>query len=112
MLNVQRWRKEKELMAGAFPQFRPFADPPWFGFQGHLLGRLRRYEVVLESREDAYPETPPSVYMNPQVGSHWRISAYGRPTPELCVIKDWIASHSTFANTLLAVVKYLEEHHA
>jgi hypothetical protein len=112
MLIEARWRKEKELMRTIFPHFRPFVEVPMFGFQGHLRGSRtgRFYEVVLESHEDLYPQLDPSMYLNPRIGTHWRVSRYGRSEPELCVIKDWNPALSTFASALRAAIKYLDEH--
>ena len=111
MLIEARWRKEKELMRRVFGRFRPFAEAPIFGFQGHLRGPRsgRLYEVVLESNEELYPQYDPSIYINPRIGANWRVSRYRRSEPELCVIKDWNPALSTFASALRAAIKYLNE---
>jgi hypothetical protein len=117
MLTEDRWRREQELMRQNFPQFAPFAAPPWFGFQGHLIGSRsgRRYEVVLEGDERKYPQYKPAVYLNPQIGSHWVAPEHygwsGRPhMSQLCLESlDWKPARSSFANMLLRVIKYLEE---
>ncbi len=82
-----------------------------FGFQGYLRGPRtgRLYQVVLESSEYIYPQCEPSIYINPQIGSKWRVSRFGRSEPELCVIKDWSPALGTFASTLRAAIKYLNE---
>jgi hypothetical protein len=99
------------------PEFEWFAEPPRFGFQGYLKGeRTRRlYEVVLETYENEYPSVAPVVFMNPRVGSYWYngngihgVDRYYQD-PILCVIKAWNPALSSFANTLLAVIKYLHE---
>ena len=114
MLTEIRWQREVELMQENFPAFSWFAEAPWFGFQGRLKGPRsgRLYEVVLEGREDLYPETYPSTYIDPSIGGNWRANRNGRSQSELCVVKTWLPSRSTFANTLLDVIKYLEEHRA
>jgi ubiquitin-protein ligase len=132
MLTELRWQKEVELMSGVFPQFKPYArcsvdgrecqvDPasacelsekgtsPFFGFQGRLKGVKsgRVYRVVLEAEPQKYPQCPPNVYLDPMVGHCW-IGVSSRRS--LCVTRAWRPAQSTFANTLLVVVKYLEEH--
>jgi len=94
-------------MQSVFPEFKWFAQPPRFGFQGYLRGKNtnRLYAVVLEANEKTYPQVPPNVYIDPRVGHHWIQDI----PPKLCVEKEWIPSRSTFANTLLAAIKYLEE---
>lgn len=119
-LTLIRWQKERELMRYTFPEFTPFAEPPWFGFQGFLIGSRtgRRYEVVIEGHESKYPQFKPAVYMNPQTGSHWVMPEYygwsGRPQrPQLCLDSlDWKPARSTFANMLLRVIGYLEQYDA
>lgn len=133
MLTELRWQKEQELMQSVFPQFKPYArcslggcesqvDPvsawelaevsgtcPFFGFEGHLKGCRtgRAYRVVLEAEPASYPQCPPNVYLEPMVGHCW-IGVSSRRS--LCVTRAWRPAQSTFANTLLVVVKYLEEH--
>ena len=132
MLTELRWQKELELMRSVFPQFRPYArcsaggmdtrvDPasacnlaemgttPAFGFEGRLIGPVSRrlYRVVLEAEPSTYPQCPPNVYLDPMVGHCW-IGVSSKRT--LCVTRTWRPAQSTFANTLLVVVKYLDEH--
>lgn len=115
-LTPSRWQMERALMRANFPAFAPFAEPPWFGFQGHLLGprTRRRYEVVIEGDERKYPQFKPAVYMNPQTGSHWVTPEHygwsGRPgRAQLCLDSlDWKPARSSFANMLLRVIGYLE----
>jgi len=108
MLTEARWLKEQELMRSVFPQFMPFMRRSSFGFEGHLKGSRsgQRYRVVLEADQRSYPQCPPNIHMEPRIGHHW----LGDRRANLCVIKTWYAARSTFANTLLAAVKYLEEH--
>ncbi len=108
MLTDLRWQKERELMQSVFPQFKPFVRRPAFGFEGWLKGSKsgRVYRVVLEGDEATYPQSPPDVRMEPNVGHHW----LGQERRRLCVYGKWRAATSTFANMLLAAVKYLEEH--
>ena len=116
-LDRRRWHREKEMMAANFPQFRPFAEPPWFGFQGYLIGphTRRRYEVVIEGDERKYPQMKPAVYMSPQIGSHWVTPEFygwsGRPRhPQLCLKSlDWKPARSSFANMLVRVISYVEK---
>lgn len=132
MLTELRWHKERELMRSVFPQFQPYArcsvgglenqvdatfacgildlgTSPTFGFEGRLKGPKtgRVYRVVLEAEPNTYPQCPPNVYLDPMVGHCW-IGVSSRRT--LCVTRSWRPAQSTFANTLLVVVKYLEEH--
>ncbi len=132
MLTEMRWQKERELMHNVFPQFNPYARwldrggeehaspaSAWeltdasgasvFGFEGCLKGRKsgRVYRVVLEAHPQTYPQYPPYVFLDPAVGSCW-IHVSSRRA--LCVTRDWRPARSTFANTLLVVIKYLEEH--
>jgi ubiquitin-protein ligase len=108
MLTEMRWQKEQELMQSVFPQFKPFTKHTVFGFEGHLKGRRsgQVYRVVLEAEQAKYPQWPPNVRVDPQVGPYW-ISDRGRR--RLCMTRNWQAARSTFANTLLAVVRYIDE---
>ncbi len=110
MLTDIRWEKEKELMHSVFPQFKPFMRSSVFGFEGFLKGKAsgRTYHVVLESEKASYPQFPPSIYMDPPIGHHW----IGNGRRWLCVSRKWAAARSTFANTLLAAVRYLDEYDA
>lgn len=107
MLSKRRWRNEKELVASFFPGFRPFQNPPRFGFQGHFRGRKtgRLFEVVLESDEVRYPHFPPAIYLNPRVGP----DGYWMPDGQLSVTMEWRPSQSTFALVLITVIRYLDE---
>lgn len=111
MLTDLRWQKEQELMNSVFPQFKPFAEPLVFGFEGHLVGRKsgRLYRVVIEGDKRTYPQCPPIVRMNPRIAEHWVEQRGGRA---LCMLRDWQPATSTFANTVLAVVRFLDEHDA
>lgn len=109
MLTEARWEKEQELMRSVFPQFQSFLNHPDFGFEGYLKGPRSGllYHVVLQADETTYPQYPPNVGMNPRVGEHW-IDYRGRRA--LCMTRSWQPAKSTFANTLLALVRYLGEH--
>lgn len=109
MLTEVRWQKEQELMRSVFPQFKAFLNHPDFGFEGYLKGPKsgRLYRVVLQADSASYPQSPPNVGMSPRVGEHW-IDHRGRRA--LCMTRNWQPARSTFANTLLALVKYLGEH--
>jgi ubiquitin-protein ligase len=108
MLTETRWQKEQELMRSAFPDFLPFVENNRFGFEGYLRGSRSGniYHVVLEGDEKAYPQCPPSVFMNPRLGLYW-IGADDRR--RLCMQKEWRPARSTFANTLLGVIRFLDE---
>ncbi len=108
MLTEPRWEKEQQLMQSVFPEFAAFTRDSRFGFQGYLKGQRsgRLYRVVLEADRSTYPQYPPDVHMDPKLGHHW----YGAGEQRLCVVRDWHAAKSTFANTLLAAIKYLHEH--
>jgi ubiquitin-protein ligase len=108
MLTETRWSKEQELMQSVFPEFTPFLRDGVFGFEGCLKGRRSGlvYRVVLEADQAGYPQYPPSVSMNPRIGSFW-IGAPDRR--RLCMDRQWRPAKSTFANTLLAVIRYLDE---
>jgi hypothetical protein len=109
MLTEPRWRKEQELMQGVFPQFKPFAKDHSFGFEGYLRGPRtgRSYHVVLKADTTTYPQWAPDVHVNPKLGDHW-VEHLGRRV--LCSVREWQPARSTFANTLLVVIKYLGEH--
>jgi hypothetical protein len=73
MLTEIRWQKEQELMQSVFPEFKPFARIPLFGFEGDLRGHKSGccYHVKIEADQMTYPQSPPSVIMNPRIGIHW-----------------------------------------
>ena len=108
MLTEVRWQREQELMQSVFPGFKPFARGAHFGFEGYLRGARsgRCYQLVLEADHQAYPQSPPSVRMNPRIGIHW----IGDRDRRLCMEREWRPARSTFANTMLAVIRYLDEH--
>ena len=108
MLTETRWQKERELMQCTFPEFTPFTKNDRFGFVGYLKGSRSGtlYRVILEGEQRAYPQCPPSVFMDPRIGMYW-IGADDRR--RLCMQKDWRPARSTFANTLLGVVRFLDE---
>ena len=108
MLTETRWQKEQELMHSTFPEFTPFTKSERFGFEGYLKGSKsgNPYRVTLEADQKSYPQCPPSVFMNPRIGMFW-IGAEDRR--RLCMQKEWRPARSTFANTLLAVIRFLDE---
>ena len=108
MLTEARWQKEQELMRGVFPNFQPFTDGATFGFRGALRGPQSGlcYRVVLQAGTETYPQYPPEVYMHPRIGVCWIGPGEDR---RLCMEKEWQPARSTFANTLLAVIRYLDE---
>jgi ubiquitin-protein ligase len=108
MLTEIRWQKEQELMQSVFPEFAPFTEAERFGFQGYIKGHKsgNRYHVILQADQTTYPQWPPSVSMNPRIGMYW-IGPDDRRI--LCMQKEWRPARSTFANTLLGVIRYLDE---
>jgi hypothetical protein len=108
MLTDSRWQREQELMQSVFPEFTPFNDSGGFGFKGHLRGERSgtRYRVILKADEKTYPQSPPNVLMDPQLGMCWIGLERGR---KLCMEREWRPARSTFANTLLAVIRYVHE---
>ena len=108
MLTEARWQKERELMQSTFPEFEPFTRDASFGFEGHLKGARsgRCYRVILEAEQDKYPQVPPNVFMDPRIGVFWIGPEDHR---RLCMQKEWRPARSTFANTLLGVVRFLDE---
>ena len=108
MLTETRWQKERELMHSTFPEFRPFTHYDRFGFEGYLKGSKsgNLYSVILEGDPKDYPQCPPSVFMNPRIGLFW-IGEDDRR--RLCMQKEWRPAKSTFANTLLGVIRFLDE---
>ncbi len=111
MLTETRWQKEQELMRSVFPEFIPFTRGSRFGFEGCLKGPRSNqvYRVTIEAEEAIYPQAPPMVRMVPRIGIHWIGEGDRR---RLCVQKEWRPARSTFANTLLALVRYLDEQDA
>ena len=109
MLTEIRWLKEQELMRSVFPEFQPFARGSRFGFEGHLKGPRSGtlYSVSLQGERQFYPQWPPAVHMQPRIGIHWIGEGDGR---RLCVEREWRPATSTFANTLLTLVRYLDEY--
>ena len=108
MLTDNRWQREQELMRSVFPEFTPFQEHDGFGFKGCLRGKTTgaRYHVTLKADRKTYPQLPPCVHMNPRLGLCWIGFERGR---KLCMEREWRPARSTFANTLLAVVRYVHE---
>lgn len=108
MLTENRWQKEQELMRSVFPEFIPFSENDGFGFAGCLKGHKSGivYHVTIEAAHTTYPQCPPSVFMEPRIGTCW-IGTEGHR--KLCMDREWRPARSTFANTLLAVIRYLDE---
>jgi ubiquitin-protein ligase len=108
MLTELRWQKEQELMRSVFPEFRPFARGTSFGFEGYLKGARsgQVYGVTLAADQTTYPQAPPTVGMQPRIGIHWFGEGERR---RLCMDREWRPARSTFANTLLALIRYIDE---
>ncbi len=109
MLTDARWQKEQELMRSVFPEFTPFTRGARFGFEGYLKGARsgQIYGVTIEADHATYPQLPPRVGMQPRIGIHWIGDGDHR---RLCMEREWRPARSTFANTLLALIRYLDEH--
>lgn len=103
-----RYAKEWELMRRAFPEFRAFARPPQFGWEGYLRGKKsgQLYLIVLSSTESTYPANRPKVFSTPRCGHHWYTDG------SMCIESPWDPALHTFANTLLRVIEYLETNNA
>jgi len=95
-------------MKNAFPEFRAFARPPQFGWEGHLRGKKsgQLYGVVLVSTESTYPADRPRVFMTPRFGHHWYSDG------SMCIASRWDPALHTFAGTLLRVIEYMENNDA
>jgi hypothetical protein len=108
MLTDSRWQREQELMQSVFPEFTSFTDGDGFGFKGCLRGEKSgtRYRVILKADQKTYPQYPPNVLIDPQLGMCWIGLAQGR---KLCMEREWRPARSTFANTVLAVIRYVHE---
>ncbi len=103
-----RYAKEWELMKNAFPEFRAFARPPQFGWEGYLRGKRsgQLYGIVLRATESTYPASRPQVFINPRFGGNWLSDG------SMCIISPWDPALHTFANTLLRVIEYMEKNNA
>jgi len=106
-----RYAKEWELMRNAFPEFRAFARPPQFGWEGYLRGKRsgQLYGVALCSTETTYPASRPKVFINPRFGGNWLADG------SLCIDNresPWDPGLHSFANTLLRVIEYMEKNNA
>ena len=102
---------EWQLMRNTFPEFRAFARPPKFGWEGFLQGKKsgRLYGVVLVSTETTYPAYRPQVFITPRFGGNWLADG------SLCIDghqSPWDAALHSFANTLLRVIEYMEKNNA
>ena len=106
-----RYAMEWQLMRNTFPEFRAFARPPRFGWEGFLRGKRsgQMYGIVLISTESTYPAYRPQVFITPRFGGNWL------PDGSLCIDNresPWDPALHTFANTVLRVIKYMEIHNA
>jgi hypothetical protein len=108
MLTELRWEKEQALMLGVFPGFQAFTREACFGFEGYLKGKKsgQVYHVVLEAEQANYPQCAPNVRMEPNLGHYWIGQGMER---KLCVTRNWQPARSTFANTLLVAIRFLDE---
>jgi len=95
-------------MRNAFPEFRAFARPPQFGWEGYLRGKRsgQLYGVALCSTESTYPASRPKVFINPRCGGNWL------PDGSLCIDSRWDPALHSFAGTLLRVIEYMENNNA
>jgi ubiquitin-protein ligase len=110
-LDTVRYAMEWQLMRNTFPEFRAFARPPRFGWEGYLRGKRsgQLYAVVLTSTESTYPASRPKVFLTPRFGHHWLSDG------SLCIdsLKSpWDPALHSFANTLVRVIEYMEANNA
>jgi ubiquitin-protein ligase len=110
-INKLRYAMEWQHMHNTFPEFRAFARPPHFGWEGYLRGKKtgQLYTVVLTSTESTYPASRPKVFIAPRFGGHWLADG------SLCIDNrqsPWDAALHSFANTLLRVIEYMENNNA
>jgi hypothetical protein len=117
MLDPRRWWVEREIMRGRFPWIWPFETPSGHvGFFGHLRGPRSGwlYEVVLKIPARLYPETKPPIYLDPRIGSNWRVDTVNHdPRGKLCYDRPgysaWNPARSTFANCIGIALDYLAD---
>ncbi len=101
----KRYIKEWELMRNTFPEFKSYARPPMFGWEGHIESPWtgRRYFVRLESSESTYPREKPHVHITPRFGPNWLSNG------ALCIDEVWRPAFNSFASLLLRIFKYMEK---
>jgi len=105
-ITTARYAKEWQLMRNTFPEFRAFARPPQFGWEGFLQGKKsgQVYGVILISAENTYPAYRPKIFIAPRFGGNWLSDG------SLCIDSlrsPWDPALHTFANTLLRVIEYM-----
>src|SRR5207245_5930090 len=71
-ISTSRYAMEWQLMRNTFPEFRAFARPPQFGWEGFLQGKKSGlvYGVTLISTENTYPAYRPKVFITPRFGGN------------------------------------------
>ncbi len=87
-------------MEERFSLFRPFAEPPFFGFRGVVARSGCEYRVTVAAEMDMYPKYVPWVFVTPTILG-------AREDGKLCLDVGW-SSHSAFADVIGAGVQYIE----
>jgi ubiquitin-protein ligase len=106
-MNRLRWQFEQRKMRQAFPEFQPFVNPQRreIGFVGSIKqvgGQIHHVRIV--ANLDAYPATPPKIYLDPFVGSH-RLS-----DGTLCLHRQWRPAQDSMAGQIPFTLKYILQH--
>ncbi len=105
-LSKARWEAECYLMTKVFPDFTPYVEGRFVGFQGELPGPRsgRNYSVVLRAPMTEYPYREPAVFIDPRPEPrHYEANG------QLSLLPRWNPARSTFAQMLLFAIKYLHE---
>jgi hypothetical protein len=66
-LTLERWEEECRLVEERFSLFRPFAEPPFFGFRGIVARSGSEYHVTVAAEMDMYPRFQPWVFVTPLI---------------------------------------------
>jgi len=105
-LSKARWEAECKLMAGLFPDFKPYVEESLVGFRGHLQGPRsgRPYSVVLRAATTEYPLLVPTVFIHPRPEPQ-----YHEADGQLSFLLKWNPARGSFARTLLVAFRYLQE---
>src|SRR5262245_182501 len=102
-MTAARWAAEIRKMNEAFPWFRPFELENRIGFTGELPASTGKvYSVKVVAWKRAYPAMPPTIFIEPKVGTNWCADG------SLCIERNWEAKCS-FAQQVLFAIAYLDE---
>src|SRR5579872_4073706 len=104
MMHEARWNTEVKIMNQYFPDFEAVTDENGsVGFRGYVLGPRtgRLYTMTVKIPASRYPEKEPGMYINPRIGSHWRIDQVNQDPRgrrlDICRDKPWDPRINTFA---------------